>query len=139
MISPLYALLPQWARGLSAKIYSIVFLAILGIGAITFQASLASKHDLEKSKATELQHLVQSALTAVSALHDDAKSGVISEEKAKEAAKDLLSKLRYDGKHYFWINDMNHRILMHGTDPSTVGKNYSEAKDPMVCITFRNS
>nr|WP_321483876.1 cache domain-containing protein [uncultured Cohaesibacter sp.] len=130
MISPLYALLPQWARGLSAKIYSIVFLAILGIGAITFQASLASKHDLEKSKATELQHLVQSALTAVSALHDDAKSGVISEEKAKEAAKDLLSKLRYDGKHYFWINDMNHRILMHGTDPSTVGKNYSEAKDP---------
>ncbi|SFO14428.1 methyl-accepting chemotaxis protein [Cohaesibacter marisflavi] len=137
MFSPFYALLPHWARGLTAKIYSIVFLAILGIGAITLQASIVSKHDLEKSKATELQHLVQSALTTIAALHEDAKSGAISEEKAQEVAKALLSKLRYDGSNYFWINDMNHRMLMHGTDPSTVGKNYSEAKDPNGLLYFQ--
>nr|WP_321458258.1 cache domain-containing protein [uncultured Cohaesibacter sp.] len=129
MLSPNSSLLPRWAHSLTAKIYSIVFLAVLGIGAITLQASIYSKIDLEKSKAEELHHLVQSALSTISALHDDAKTGLISEEKAQDVAKSVLSKLRYDGGNYFWINDLDHRMIMHGANPEAEGQSFAQTKD----------
>ncbi|WP_319498887.1 cache domain-containing protein [uncultured Cohaesibacter sp.] len=137
MLSSLLSLLPHWARGLSAKIYSIVFLAVLGIGVLTLQASLVSKVDLKKSKAEELHHLVETALSTISALHDDVKAGNLTEGKAKEVAMGLLANFRYNGADYFWINGMDHRMLMHGTDPSTVGKDYTEAKDPDGLLYFQ--
>ena len=139
MLSFLYSLMPRWARGLTAKIYCIVFLAILGIGAITLQASIVSKIDLEKSKEDELQHLVQTAITTISALHDDAKSGAIGEEQAKEVAKKLLAKLRYNGNEYFWINDMNHHMLMHGHGSIHGGEKISQQpRIPMACSISSN-
>ncbi len=137
MLSSFLSLLPRWARGLSAKIYSIVFLAVLGIGVLTLQASLVSKVDLKKSKAEELHHLVETALSTINALQNDVKAGNLTESKAKEAAMSLLSELRYNGADYFWINSMDHRMLMHGTDPSTIGKDFTEAKDPDGLLYFQ--
>nr|WP_321462516.1 cache domain-containing protein [uncultured Cohaesibacter sp.] len=137
MFTPLYARLPRWARGLTAKIYFIVFLAVIGIGAITFQASLHSRQDLERSKAEELHHLVQTALTTISGLQEKVKAGTLNEEQAKEAAKSLLAQIRYNGDDYFWINDMNHRMVMHGTAPNAVGKDYTEAKDSNGLLYFQ--
>nr|WP_321526541.1 cache domain-containing protein [uncultured Cohaesibacter sp.] len=137
MLSSILSLLPRWARGLSAKIYSIVFLAVLGIGVLTLQASLVSKVELKKSKAEELHHLVETALSTINALQNDVKAGNLTESKAKETAMSLLAKLRYNGADYFWINSMDHRMLMHGTDPSTIGKDFTEAKDPDGLLYFQ--
>jgi methyl-accepting chemotaxis protein len=47
-------------------------------------------------------------------------------------AKKGISALRYgkDGKDYFWINDMNPRMIMHPIKPSLNGKDLSSFKDP---------
>ena len=131
------SLLPAWMRGISAKIYSIVFIAIVGIGVLTFQASVSSRHDLEYSKGTELQHLVETAVSTIKALHAQANSGQITEEEAQERAKQQLAVLRYNREDYFWINDMSHRMIMHGADPSTVGKDFSQSTDPDGIFLFQ--
>ncbi|WP_316859245.1 cache domain-containing protein [uncultured Cohaesibacter sp.] len=137
MLSNLISAMPAWMKGLSAKIYFLVFLAVVGIGAITLQASLNSKSDLEASKAEELHHLVQTALSVIETFDEQAKAGQISEQEAKTRAMSLLSRMRYNDTDYFWINDMNRIMLMHGTDPSNVGKDFTEITDPNGTYVFQ--
>ena len=126
----LFNLLPNWMRGLSSKIYSIVFLAVVGLGILTYQTSIYSLMDLESSKSQELRHLSEAALSSIKALHAQAKAGLISEEEAQKLAKKQLTVLRYNGNDYFWITDMHNHMIMHGASPDLVNKDFSNVADP---------
>ncbi len=41
-----------------------------------------------------------------------------------------ISVMRYHGDEYFWINDLEPKILMHGVKPELNGKNGTDIKDP---------
>ena len=41
-----------------------------------------------------------------------------------------IQKLRYDGNEYFWINDMQPRMVMHPVKPELDGKELADLKDP---------
>ena len=130
MVPSKQSVLPAWLHGLSAKIYLIVLLTVVGIGILTFQASLFSRQDLERSKAHELEHLVETAMSTISAMEREARAGKFDMEEAKQRAKDALSILRYNDDDYFWINDGNGIFVMHGTNPELAGTNMWEKKDP---------
>jgi methyl-accepting chemotaxis protein len=51
-------------------------------------------------------------------------------EAAQAAARQAIAALRYDGKEYFWINDMDARVVMHPVKPELDGKDGSVIKDP---------
>ena len=51
-------------------------------------------------------------------------------EEAQARARDAVARLRYEGKEYFWINDMQARIVMHPIKPELDGKDGSQIKDP---------
>ena len=51
------------------------------------------------------------------------------EEKMKAEALDAISKMKYGKNGYFWINDSNHVVLMHGAKPELAGKNLFDFKD----------
>ena len=53
-----------------------------------------------------------------------------SREQAQAEARQALARLRYNGKEYFWINDMQARIVMHPIKPELDGKDGSGIKDP---------
>jgi methyl-accepting chemotaxis protein len=65
-----------------------------------------------------------------SGFHDKAKSGALSEADAKAAAAAEISKIRYSGNEYIWINDMGPRMVMHPIKPELDGKDLSGNKDP---------
>ncbi|MBL8276800.1 MAG: cache domain-containing protein [Pelomonas sp.] len=54
----------------------------------------------------------------------------MSREEAQARAREAVSRLRYDGKEYFWINDMQARVVMHPVKPELEGKDGSGILDP---------
>lgn len=115
--------------GVAFKIYLIVFLVILGIG-LTLVISLNNSwNDLKETKQNELSHLVESAISVVASLDQQAKEGIISQKQAQSRAKSAVAAMRYDQKQYFWINDMQARVVMHPIKPKLNGKNLSKFKD----------
>ena len=59
-----------------------------------------------------------------------ATSGELTVEEAKKRAISQLKGVRYDGKEYFWINDMQPRMVMHPTKPELDGTELGASKDP---------
>ncbi len=57
-------------------------------------------------------------------------AGRMTREQAQQFAQQLIAHLRYDEKEYFWINDMQPRMIMHPIKPELDGKDLSQIKDP---------
>ena len=57
-------------------------------------------------------------------------AGKLTREQAQAMALQQVAALRYDGGEYFWVNDMQARILMHPVKPELDGKDASGMKDP---------
>ena len=115
---------------LSGKIYAIIalsFVSLLGIAA--FQLN-ELKLGLEEQKRIELRHLGEVAMRIVSAEHAAAQRGEISVEQAKKNASSRIGALRYGADDYFWINDLQPRMIMHPIKPELNGRDLSEMKDP---------
>ena len=51
------------------------------------------------------------------------------EKRMKAEALDAISKMKYGKNGYYWINDSNHVVLMHGVKPELAGKNLIDLKD----------
>lgn len=117
-------------KGIALKIYAIVLLATIGISATTFLSLRNSWHDLLDTKRNELSHLVQSAVSVVSAFDKKVGEGTISLKEAQTQAKATIASMHYDGKQYFWINDMQPSMIMHPVKPALNGKDMSQFKDP---------
>lgn len=54
----------------------------------------------------------------------------LTNEQAQALAKESISKLRYAGSEYFWINDLHPKMVMHPIKPELNGKDLTENKDP---------
>ena len=77
-----------------------------------------------------LQHHVEVAHSILGWAHARQLSGELTQAQAQTLAKEAVSKLRYEGKEYFWINDMHPRVVMHPIKPELDGKDASGIKDP---------
>ena len=62
--------------------------------------------------------------------HAQERGGQMSREQAQAAARQAISRLRYDQQEYFWINDMHPRMVMHPFKPELDGQDLSGYKDP---------
>jgi len=75
-------------------------------------------------RQVEIAHGVIAAYQAQEA------SGAMPREQAQAMAIATIKRLRYDGSEYFWINDMQPRMVMHPTKPELDGKELGSMKDP---------
>ena len=115
---------------MSGKIYAIVALSFVSlIGIAIFQLS-EFKSGLEDQKQIELRHLGEVALRIVSEEYAVAQRGEISVEQAKKNASARIGALRYGAEDYFWINDLQPRMIMHPIKPELNGRDLTEIKDP---------
>ena len=62
--------------------------------------------------------------------HAQEVAGTLSREQAQKMARELVSQARYDGTEYFWINDMQARMVMHPIERELDGRDLSDMKDP---------
>lgn len=82
------------------------------------------------SYKTKIKNTVEIAHKILEDYHSQAKSGAMKEDEAKTEAMNLIKNLRYEGSEYFWIHDLDFKMVMHPTSTKIVGTNIFENKDP---------
>ena len=82
----------------------------------------------EKMQATKA--VVDVAYDVIAHNYELFKAGKKTQEQAQADALEQLSETRYQGSEYFWVNDLDTKVLMHPIKPELVGKTQYENKDP---------
>ena len=86
------------------------------------------KASIDQRLATT-RNFVQQSVAIAQKFADAGKAGQMSEDEARAKAMAEIKALRYDGKEYVWINDLQVRMIMHPIKPELDGKDLSEFKD----------
>ncbi|HEY8534264.1 MAG TPA: methyl-accepting chemotaxis protein [Micromonospora sp.] len=127
----------RWRNvGIFVKLGVLAGVAIVGlVGMGIAQVAAVAPAELDSRKA-KIRALVESAVTAVSAFHQDAQAGVMSMEEAQTRALEALRSMRYGDNDYFFVNDMHPRMVMHPMMPELDGQDLSDYADPNGKLLF---
>ncbi|ACF03430.1 methyl-accepting chemotaxis sensory transducer [Rhodopseudomonas palustris TIE-1] len=112
------------------RIYLLIGLGFIGLIGLTLLDSRELATGLQQQKQIELKHLAELAISFVKDEYDAAQRGEISTDEAQKRAEARIAKLRYGGNEYFFITDMQSKMLMHPIAKQLVGQDQSGAKDP---------
>ncbi len=115
---------------ISRKLWLLSLLIALGLVTTTLLALNEYHQDLLKEKEVQTHMLVEAAYSILEQEHQQQASGKISLEEAQQRARSAISALRYDTTNYFWINDLDARIVLHPAKPELDGKDMSGFTDP---------
>jgi methyl-accepting chemotaxis protein len=108
--------------GIGAKIYLLIGFCLLGSLVVGGLQIGELSRALRAQKQLELTHLGEIALDIVTEEYAASQKGLESADQAKTRAINRLRVLRYGQDGYFWINDMQPRMIMHPTKPEFDGK-----------------
>jgi methyl-accepting chemotaxis protein len=112
------------------KIYALIGLSFIGLLGIAILDSRELASSLKQQKQIELKHLAELALGIVKEEHAASQKGDIAVADAQKRAMTRVAALRYGNNDYFWINDMQPRMVMHPMKPELNGSDLSANKDP---------
>ncbi|WP_184409826.1 cache domain-containing protein, partial [Rhodothalassium salexigens] len=124
------------SRFLSIKnaLIALQGLMLLGFIVLTVNAVAPYKQQFMEEKRETIKALTDIAYETILHYKNMADAGEIDVETAQKRAIDAVAALQYDnGKGYFWINDLDYRVLYHpsddlrGTDASNLLDVYGKA------------
>ncbi len=115
---------------LKLKLWIIVVIALLGMGIIIGGLLNVIHSTMLNEKRVKTRQIVETGYSVLEHFYNLSKTGNISEQDAKTTAITVLKSLRYDSKEYFFITDMQPRMVMHPYKPELDGKDLSDFKDP---------
>ena len=121
------------AHRLSLLILAIVIGSLAAIG--TTLSVVES--GLMDEKREQTRKLVEAAYSLVESSHARVTQDGLTQKQAQHEALEMLKALRYDGGNYFWVNDMQARMVMHPIKPQLNGKALADFKDPVGTYLFR--
>ena len=107
------------------KIWAMILLSIGALLVGTLIDASTLRKTLYEEKRIKTRQLVESAYTLLSHYQELARSGALTEGVAKGEAIAAIKALRYEGKEYFWLNDLGRpvpRMIMHPTVPALDGQ-----------------
>ncbi len=131
-------------RGFILRILLPTLLAIgLFLGAIWGIILPSFENSLLDRKRELIQELTNSAWSILASYERDVQAGLLDQEEAQALAAERIGTLRYgpEGKDYFWIQDLQPRMIMHpyrselnGQDLST----FTDARGVRIFVEFAN-
>jgi len=111
------------------KLWAIIVLMSLGTSGL-IGVSLYSLYMTQfQDRQDRTKDLVEVAHSTLSHYYQDALEKGTNQDQARQQAFEVIRDLRYEGKEYFWINDMNSTMLMHPITPALEGKDMSQFED----------
>ncbi len=114
---------------IGTKIYAIIAFCFVCFIAVSVYQMVQLKRSLETQRTMELKHLVEVAIGILQEEYTASEAGLLSAPAAKERAAQRIAKLRYGHDDYFWINDLEPKMIMHPMKPELNGKNLSDLRD----------
>ncbi|MGD8781794.1 MAG: cache domain-containing protein [Ignavibacteria bacterium] len=85
---------------------------------------------LYEEKRAAIEQPVKVAYDIISECYQKYSNKILSENEAKEQAKEILRNIKFNGEEYFWINDLFPRMVMHPIQPELEGNSLKDHKDP---------
>ena len=126
----------QSTDGLLSKLsikWKLAMLAGFGAIVLVILSSLLVWQQYQSSYAARKAAIKQSVEVVSSIVESTYKqevAGQLTREQAQALAIKAVNDARYAGKEYFWINDMDVRLITHPFKPELNGKDVSGVKDP---------
>ena len=112
------------------RLYSIIGLSFLGLAGLAWMQLNTLGDSLKQQRQSELTHLTELALGIAQEEYATVQRSGVSDEAARKTAAARIGKLRYGNGDYFWINDLQPRMVMHPIKPEMNGSDLSGNKDP---------
>lgn len=87
--------------------------------------------ELNEEKQIATKKVVEIAISVMEDYDKRVQSGELTLEEAKAGALARIKSMRYSGNEYFWVNDLNLKMIMHGVNDQLEGmdlKNYKDAQ-----------
>ncbi len=124
---------------LFTKNFSIVIAAFV-LTAIVIFAIIKPKvySSVLSERKNNVKNLVNSTSEIVKFYYSLAMENKISVDEAQKTALQAISKIRYDGNNYFFVMDLQGRLIMHPIKPQLVGKDMIGFKDKKGNYLFRD-
>jgi len=116
--------------GISRKLGLLTALGVIALLVAIALALVAERRALLAEKEAATRALVESAVSLASHFHARAESGELDAGQARAAAVAAIKSLRFGSDDYFWINDMQPRMIMHPFRPELDGTDLSGFADP---------
>lgn len=91
---------------------------------------LHNKRDLQAERARDIQQMVKQAMAVIETNYRYAQEGKISSQEAQNIASDTVARMRHGDNDYFWITDIDARMVMHPVKPELIGKEMADFRDP---------
>jgi len=111
------------------KLLLMIGSALAGIITLVTMSLLFLNQNLQREKELKTRNLVEAAHSVLAFYQKMAAAGEISTPQAKKTAMAAVKNMRYGATEYFWINDMQPKILMHPIKPELDGTDVSNLKD----------
>ncbi|KAA0893201.1 methyl-accepting chemotaxis protein [Oryzomonas rubra] len=116
--------------GIFSKIMSLSLLTWVMLAlAATFALVPYIRGLIMDEKKDMVRFLVEEASTILATYQKQAEAGILTQEDARKRAAADIRQLRYNGKEYFFISDLNNRLIAHPLRPENEGKDMSSFKD----------
>ena len=115
---------------IAKKLWLITITTALGIAVLTLVFLISEKKLILEERQNSVRQGVEVVYGIVSHYQDLSAKGLLQEADAKRAALEEIKTLRYSGTEYFWVNDMQPRMIMDPIKPELDGKDLAENKDP---------
>jgi PAS domain S-box-containing protein len=122
-----------WRRSFVLRIFLPTFIAIALFLAAIWGIILPSfENTLLERKREMIRELTNSAWSILASYERDERSGLLTREQAQALAITRVEALRYgpEGKDYFWIQDMQPRMIMHPYRKDLNGQDLVSFTDP---------
>ena len=114
---------------ITKKLGLLIVSALLGIFVLCAMFLISERQLIMQERQSGVKQAVETAHGLIAHYQALSAKGTLPEAQAKLAAMASLRGLRYGGNEYFWINDMQPKMLMHPIKPELEGQNLSETKD----------
>jgi methyl-accepting chemotaxis protein len=124
------SLLGRFKMTIGRKIYALIGLSFIGVAGIALLDSRELASSLEQQKQVELRHMTELALGIVKEEFATVQTSGVAVADAQKRALARVAALRYGNGDYFWVNDMQPRMVMHPMKPEMNGSDISTFKDP---------
>ncbi len=115
---------------IGARVNLIGVASFLGLALVTVLSLMQLSSVMRSGIADQTRKTVEVAYSTIAHYQAEEQAGRMSRAEAQAAALQAVSAMRYSGKEYFWINDMQPRMLMHPMNKALVGQDVSATKDP---------
>ncbi len=103
--------------------------AVLGVMVLTAVFLWSERTLILQERQAAVQQTVEVAHGVLAHFQTLATQGKMTQEAAQLTAMETVRNMRYGNNDYFWVNDMQARMIMHPMNPALQGQDVSNLKD----------